>query len=261
MMSVTSDFPANLEPVVGKFNRHTRMSSLPTYNSAFENDIKTLIEYITKELNSKAGPVTYPNAWTFTQLYLKARDLLQYRSFLSYLQIHQDDLDVNYIDFISNAKQPIPRLLIKNPFILFEHLIRVFNQFSQSNPDVKQEQLPQFYSITQRIDNAASSIEAGLFGTFIKSLSQYTLGIMSSTDQGTHMLKASEFANELNMALSCRDSFSTSGDPELDFYTLQMGIFKRIPFENLEDYKEYLTAQSLTSNQIVTQALSCRFTI
>lgn len=192
------DFKTRHQQIIKHIQRCKRDLTVPRESEKLKKDLLALIVDLREDINqgfptperkSSEHAFSQPLDWSFHELFKNASDLLSYRECLGLAHLSEAQYADEYRIFLNNNKLLVKELEQKNPFVMHEHLIHLFNLLIDcqsmargatapknqilANVELYQQMLVQLAAEIKSLDHD----DLGGFKDYLDAFAQYALAL------------------------------------------------------------------------------------
>lgn len=272
------------QDLITHIKRCNRDSIVPRPTAQLKTDLLNLITSLREDINQTspnpkgtldAPTFSPPSDWDFYDLFKNTSDLLAYRECLGLAHLNEEAYADDYATFLNNNKFFIKQLEQKNPFVMHEHLIHIFNILIHCQNMVKGAMAPKeqllnktrlYQEILLLLTKQIKSLDhndVGTFKDYLNAFAQYALALsygepefkdLFNPDLCVTMMKEAHIATRIareyervSTAISSNDS-----DKLIDFYTCGQGLFARTAIQSFEQLEKHIASLGILQSRELT---------
>lgn len=251
-------------------NKYSRLRKIPPYSDKLEQIMLKAVDFFRSELLNETDivPFEHPPEWSFSELYIKTKELIEYRNFLSKAKNHEEAFQSQYLKLIASDKFFRNATRGQNPFILNEHLIRLYN--IAINLDDKASLLACRQEVLDLLHIFASLKHdfVGHYQLYLQTFGYYTLAAVDARlAPSTGVQTVGKWASQIITIHPCQTALSECDfllkfgklsaltlrqDAHLSFYAMGDDLFNRTPFVSIDEWIKSIADLQVVSAQTLT---------
>lgn len=250
--------------------KYSRLRQIPPYSKKLEQALLKAIDFFRGVLLNKKDTTAFnhPPEWSFSELYSKCKELIEYRNFLSTAKSQGEAFQSQYLKFIASDTFFRNATRSQNPFILNEHLIRLYNIAIDQSDELALLACRQEILGLLEIFASLKQDFVGHYQLYLQTFGYYALAAVNARlARSTEIQTIGRWATQIIAIHPCQTALSECDfllkfgkltalalkkDAHLSFYAMGDDLFHRTPFISIDEWIRSIAELDVVPGQTLT---------